>query len=166
MKNTCILTIAAACLMLTACEKWPSINHSLGLTWTDCASTKATDDSGTREKEPTMLILEYTDFGLAVTLTNAEMNCAINIDGLKEHVSMEGNVIDYFIEQSNRANCICLIEQITSTIPGLLEGNEYVLKYCFGPAVKPISFKYEQGFRKRIDVAKNLEDPIFFNNGE
>ena len=166
MKNYRLLLTLAVCCLLTACEKWPAINHSLGLTWTKCASTKAADTKGTTEKTPTMLILEHTDFGLAVTLTDAEMNCAIDIDGLVEHLNIEGNVITYVLEQSNRANCICRISQITSTIPGLIEGNEYILKYYYGPAVKPIKFRYQVGFKKRIDVDKNLEDPISGNYGE
>ena len=151
------MTLAAA-LLLSACEKWPASYHSLNLAWTECASTKAAGTKASGEAT-TWLTLEYTDDGLAVILTDAEMNCAINIDGLDEYVNIEDNVITYTIIQSFRANCNCLIERVSSTITGLETGKKYVLYYSYGMEnLKPIEFRYEKGFRKRINVKKNLND--------
>ena len=95
MKRYCLITLAA-CLVLSACNKENENPHSIELTWTECASTKAGGTKGgTNADTPAQLILEYTESGLAVTLKNAEMNCAINVDGLSLDLSQEGNIINY-----------------------------------------------------------------------
>ena len=88
------------------------------------------------------------------------MNCAINALGLTLDVNVEGNVINYDIHQRPLANCICLIEQISSTVEGLIEGNEYILNYNidFGVALKPIRFKYQSGLKKYVNVQENIDE--------
>ena len=100
---------------------------------------------------PAQLILEYTESGLAVTLKNAEMNCAINVDGLSLDLSQEGNIINYQVVQSVTANCTCKIERITSTVTGLEYGKEYVLNYSikYVPSLKPIKFRFMKGLKMR-----------------
>ena len=159
MRKFYLLTTFAACILLSGCQKWPAFPHSTELTWTDCASTKAVDTKGPSDNVTTWLTLEYTEDGLAVTLTDAEMNCAISMDGLQESIDREGNVIKYRIIESFNANCNCLIERISSTITGLETGKEYVLKFSYGMrSLKPVTFKYKKGFIKHIDVEKNIDD--------
>lgn len=158
MKNYCVITTLAACLLLTACDKTPDfgVTHSIDLTWTPCGGTKAEDN----EEKTSWLVLEHTPAGLGVTITNTMMNCAINALGLTIDVNVEGNVINYDIHQRPLADCICLIEQISSTVEGLIEGNEYILNYNidFGVALKPIRFKYQSGLKKYVNVQENIDE--------
>ena len=72
MKSYCLITLAA-CLVLSACNKENENPHSIELTWTECASTKAGGTKGgTSADTPAQLILEYTESGLAVTLKNVQ----------------------------------------------------------------------------------------------
>ena len=159
MKSYCLITLAA-CLVLSACNKENENPHSIELTWTECASTKAGGTKGgTSADTPAQLILEYTESGLAVTLKNAEMNCAINVDGLSLDLSQEGNIINYQVVQSVTANCTCKIERITSTVTGLEYGKEYVLNYSikYVPSLKPIKFRFMKGLKMRLNVADYLD---------
>ena len=118
---------------------------------TGCASeTKAGLNGAASE-----LILEHTPKGLMVTRKNAEMNCAIKLDGIECEANVEGDAIGYYVHPKSEmsANCVCLVKEMLSTVTGLTEGNEYTLYYWCegeGPLV-PISFTYAKGFRMVID---------------
>ena len=117
---------------------------------TGCASeTKA----GLFSKGEPRLILEYTPDGLRVTMKNAEMNCSIKNGGISCNVSVEGNVIRYaaYPTDGPTANCICLVEEMSSIVTGLKEGREYTIYYSCVYALVPIDFTYRKGFRKVID---------------
>ena len=101
------------------------------------------------------LILEYTSSGLAVTRTNATLNCIYDKVGLACEPTIEGNVLHYkvYIPSEEAANCVCLCERMSSTVSGLEEGKEYVLEYSSPDAkLGKISFKYKRGLRLSVDV--------------
>ena len=172
MNNYCLLPTLAACLLLSACAETPNfeVPHSIDLAWTNCAGTKAMDTKGESDKnKTTWLVLEHTPAGLAVTLLDAELNCAIQTDGLTLNVEMaEGNVINYTINLDPLANCNCLIERVSSTVDGLQEGKEYVLNYdiSYWLPLKPIKFRYHSGLKMYVDVWKNIDESRIIHGSE
>ena len=150
----CLFVLMAVSLVLSACTKAP---HSQEFTWTDCASTKSGADTKGRfgDNVTSRLILEYTSSGLAVTRTNATLNCIYDKVGLACEPTIEGDVLQYkvYIPSEEAANCVCLCERMSSTVSGLEEGKEYVLEYSSPDAkLGKISFKYKRGLRLSVDV--------------
>lgn len=139
-------------LLLTGCDQSEGgLPQSWDFVSTGCASATKAGMYGAESS----LILEYTETGLLVTRKNAEMNCSIKKDGIGCDVSVEGGVILYktYEKDGPTANCICLVEEMSSTVSGLKEGVEYTLYYwCTSelPLV-PISFTYGKGFVMVID---------------
>ena len=144
--------VLGAVLLLVGCSRnedvlpqsWDFIN-------TGCASATK---GGIYGAEPS-LKLEYTPDGLLVTRKNAEMNCSIKMGGIGCDASVEGGMILYKTYEKNgpSANCICLVEEMSSTVSGLKEGVDYTLYYwCTSelPLV-PIDFTYKEGFVMVID---------------
>ena len=125
---------------------------------------------GESDKEKTTwLVLEHTPAGLAVTLLDAELNCAIQMNGLTLNVEkVEGNVINYTINLDPLADCNCLIERVSSTVDGLQEGKEYVLNYAisYWLPLKPIKFRYHSGLKKYVDVRKNVDESRIISGSE
>ena len=153
MKKKAFLLISLAALVFPCCKK---IQHSVEFTFTDCVSTKSAETKGLfGDGQVSELILEYTSFGLAVTHLNAPVNCAFKTTGLNCEAFLEGNVLHYWVTlpEGPVANCTCLLGQMGSTVSGLDEGKEYILDYvCEFTHLEPISFTYNKGFRRSIDV--------------
>lgn len=147
------LLIVLAVLVFPGCKK---IQHSVEFTYTDCVTTKSADTKGLfGDGQVSELILEYTSFGLAVTHLNAPVNCAFKTTGLNCEAFLEGNVLHYWVtlQEGPVADCTCLLGQMSSTVSGLDEGKDYILDYvCEFTHLEPITFKYEKGFRRSIDV--------------
>ena len=154
MKSYCLITLAA-CLVLSACNKENENPHSIELTWTECASTKAGGTKGgTSADTPAQLILEYTESGLAVTLKNAEMNCAIKLNGIACDVSVDGNTIRYRVYEKDgpTANCFCKVEEMSSVVTGLKEGKEYTFNYsCSTFRAESFTFVFKKGLHLILD---------------
>lgn len=148
--------------LLPACAKY---SHSVEFTHTGCATqTKAWWDGGSSSE----LILEYTPDGLAVTRTNAQMNCSIKNGGISCDVSVSGDGILYRVYETDgpTANCFCLVELMTSTVTGLQEDREYVLYYACGYGggfFVPINFRYHKGLRMVLDAAQYRDDTTIIN---
>ena len=153
MKKKAFLLISLAALVFPCCKK---IQHSVEFTYTDCVSTKSAETKGLfGDGQVSELILEYTSFGLSVTHLNAPVNCAFKTTGLNCEAFLEGNVLHYWVTlpEGPVANCTCLLGQMGSTVSGLDEGKEYILDYvCEFTHLEPISFTYNKGFRRSIDV--------------
>ena len=150
MRKICL--VLGVVLLLSGCDRSEGgLPQSWDFISTGCASaTKA----GMYGAEPS-LRLEYTETGLLVTRKNAEMNCSIKKDGIGCDASVEGGVILYktYEKDGPTANCICLVEEMSSTVSGLTEGADYTLYYwCTSelPLV-PIDFTYKEGFVMVID---------------
>ena len=70
---------------------------------------------------------------------------------------IEGNVIHYDVvyeqEGVGVADCICLVEKMTSAVTGLEKGKEYIFQYSaldFG--LKPITITFDRGLHQIYDV--------------
>ena len=89
-----------------------------------------------------------------MTRTNAYLNCVIKQDGYVCDVSMEGNVILYYVHHGDlSADCVCFVERMSSTVSGLKEGTKYVLDYrCDDGVSKQVDFTFEKGLMKRMTV--------------
>lgn len=150
MKKFLLITFALAAL--SGCAKWVG-EHSKDFTHTGCS----TDTRGLYTDDPSLLTIKYEDGDLRVTRTNAELNCAFKERGLVCNTRIEGNVIhydvDYEREEDMVANCICLVEKMTSTVSGLEEGQVYVLQYSdLDFSLKPITFTFKKGLHEIYDV--------------
>lgn len=145
-----IIIIALFLAAFTGCNSVDE-PYSKEFTHTGCAA-------GTRaglEDEPSLLILKYVDGNLLVTRTNALMNCALKEDGLVCEVDVEGDVIHYKVYEKNgpKANCVCLVEKMSSVVTGLKEGKEYTFDYNCPYGYAPFSFTFENGLNSIIDMA-------------
>ena len=115
------------------------------------------DTRGIYTDDPSLLTLKYENGDLRVTRTNAELNCAFKERGLTCKAYIEGNVIHYDVvyeqEGVGVADCICLVEKMTSAVTGLEKGKEYIFQYSaldFG--LKPITFTFDRNLHQIYDV--------------
>lgn len=124
-------------------------------THTGCAGSPATKGLFGSDSA-SLLTLKYEDGGLRVTRTNAEMNCSIKLNGMDCQVSVEGNVIHYWVTEADgpTANCICLVEKMSSVVSGLQEGKEYIFDYScgVGRSYPSFPFVFKKGFNQIIDL--------------
>ena len=155
MKRAVILFLTA---ILAGCTSF-NIEHSINFTHTGCA-TQTKGLFGSDDEKP-MLYLEYTSKGLAVTRTNAMMNCIIKTDkdALVCDVEIKGEDIYYCVHEWEGpvANCICPVEKLSSTVTGLKENTEYVLHYTCGGSYLPINFRYHKGLKLKLNL-EHYED--------
>ena len=151
MKKILLITLALAAL--AGCSK-SNVWQSKDFTHTGCATDTR---SGFDNENPSLLTLKYEDGDLRVTRTNAELNCAFKERGLVCNTRIEENVIHYDVayerEEDMVADCICLVEKMTSTVSGLEEGQVYVLQYSdLDFSLKPITFTFKKGLHEIYDV--------------
>lgn len=146
MKKTMKLRFFLPLLLFVACNK---ISPSVEFTHTGCASETKSGDGLKSE-----LILEYTADGLAITRTHALMNCSLKEYGLTCEASVTGNVVHYSVYETAGpiADCICRVEQMSSTVTGLKEDVEYILEYTCDGTFIPINFRYWKGLRMVLDA--------------
>ena len=133
-----------------------------GCNWTDdsWAINKAFTNTGcagsptTKSEAESLLTLKYEDGGLRVTRTNAVMNCSIKDYGMVCQVSTEGNVIHYSVTETDgpTANCVCLVEEMSSVITGLKEGMEYTFDYHCEKQYPSFTFVFNKGFIQIVDL--------------
>ena len=148
----------SALATLAGCAKWGSPyseEESLSKEFehTGCSG----DTRGLYTNDPSLLTIKYEHGDLRVTQANAELNCAFKERGLVCKTRIEGNVIHYDVvyekDENMVANCICLVEKMTSAVSGLEKGKEYILQYSvldFG--LKPITFTFNENLHKVFDV--------------
>ncbi|MBO5581423.1 MAG: hypothetical protein IJG35_07630 [Bacteroidales bacterium] len=144
-------------LLVVSCGKY-KLPHSMDMLSSGCISdTRAgEDDFPALDPEDTApeLFLEYTPEGLAVTRKNAKLNCSIKNSGISCEATLSGNVLTYRAYETNglQTNCLCLVQWMTSTVPGLQEDTEYTLEYTCGHEYLPIQFRYRKGMSLRFDL--------------
>ena len=148
-----ISALFAALLLFAGCSDFDIVS-SVELTHTGCANeTKGL--FGGNDSKP-MLYLEKTQVGLAITRTNARLNCIIkdSDDALVCDVRIEGTDIYYSVYEREGpiANCMCPVERISSTVTGLQNNTEYVLHYFCGESYMPINFRYRDGLKLKLDL--------------
>jgi serpin B len=124
------------------------------------------------DDNPPLLTLKYKDGGLLVTCSNTYMNCSIKESGIACHVSVEGDAIhcNFYEKDGPTANCICLVESMSTIIKGLETGKEYSFYYG---SYEPIKFTFRVGFIQIIDpetleisddyILKTLDLPVKSN---
>ena len=156
MKRVIImLSVLAA---VASCTKWNSPDSEGESLSKDFKHTGCSGDTrGLYTNDPSLLTLKYENGDLRVTQTNAELNCAFKNRGLKCKAYVEGFVIHYDVvyekEMEGEANCICLVEKMTSAVTGLQKGIVYTLQYSvLGFGLKPITFTFDRGLHQIYDV--------------
>ena len=115
------------------------------------------DTRGLFTDDPSLLTLKYENGDLRVTRTNAELNCSFKDLGLTCEAYLEGNTIHYNVvcERAGygEANCVCLVEKMTSAVTGLERGKEYIFQYsALGFGLKPITFTFDRNLHQIYDV--------------
>lgn len=141
-------------LILLVLPIWAGCTKSNALrikdfTHTVCASstdTRAVEDEGIEST----LTLKYEDGNLRVTCTNSLVNCSFKDYGLACDVSIEGEAIHYTVDaktapNGSEADCVCLVETISSLVTGLETGKEYTFDYAGSPRIHPFTFVFDQG---------------------
>ena len=143
---------------VAGCTKWNTPDSEENTLSKDFKHTGCSPVTrGLYTDDPSLLTLKYENGDLRVTRTNAELNCAFKERGLTCKAYIEGNVIHYDVvyeqEGIGVANCICLVEKMTSTVSGLEEGQVYVLQYSdLDFSLKPITFTFKKGLHEIYDV--------------
>lgn len=152
------LFIALALAAVAGCTKWikPDSEEdtlSKHFKHTGCSH----DTRGIYTDDPSLLSLKYENGDLRVTRTNAELNCSFKNLGLTCEAYLEGNIIHYNVvcERAGygEANCVCLVEKMTSAVTGLERGKEYIFQYsALGFGLKPITFTFDRNLHQIYDV--------------
>lgn len=143
---------------VAGCTKWNTPDSEENTLSKDFKHTGCSPVTrGLYTDDPSLLTLKYENGDLRVTRTNAELNCAFKERGLTCKAYIEGNVIHYDVvyeqEGIGVADCICLVEKMTSTVSGLEEGQVYVLQYSdLDFSLKPITFTFKKGLHEIYDV--------------
>ena len=156
MKKILLITLALAAL--AGCTKWNTPDSEENTLSKDFKHTGcAADTRGLYTDDPSLLTLKYENGDLRVTRTNAELNCAFKERGLTCKAYVEGNIIHYDVvyekEENMVANCICLVEKMTSAVTGLERGQKYTLDYSvLGYRLKPITFTFNKDLYQIYDV--------------
>ena len=123
--------------------------QTLSFTDTGCsrspASRAESDETGI-----SLLVLRYEDGNLRVTKTNTILCCSIKYGGLVSDVTVQGNEIHYNVYEKDgpNVNCFCQVDEISSLISGLSEGQEYTFSYHYGSnAIPPtsVNFVFQEG---------------------
>ena len=112
---------------------------------TGCAGSPFTRGINGSEGE-SLLTIKYEDGGLRVTRTNAVMNCSIKNGGITCSATVDGNVIHYWATETDgpSANCMCLVEEMSSVVTGLQTGKEYTLDYRCEIQYPSITFVFKK----------------------
>ena len=120
-------------------------SFSKDFTHTGCAQSQKLK-AGPDDEELSLLTLEYKDGNLLVTRTNARVNCSVKEYGLLCDVSVDGNVIHYKVyeKDGHSANCVCVVEKISSVVTGLRTGEEYTFDYFCSHAYVPFTFTFDE----------------------
>lgn len=124
------------------------------------------------DDNPPLLTLKYKDGGLLVTCTNMYMNCSIKNNGIGCHVSVEGEDIhcSFYEKDGPVANCVCLVQSMSTIIKGLENGKRYNFHYG---SYEPVQFTFNVGLIKIIEpdtlniseeyIMKTLDLPVKSN---
>lgn len=106
------------------------------------------------ETPESWLTLSYEDGGLRVTRKNALVNCSVRDGGLVCEVSIEGKTIHYTVYEKDgpTANCLCLVEEMSSVVTGLSIGKEYTLDYYCAREYSPITFVFNKGLFSIVEM--------------
>ena len=142
-----VILMALALFVWTGCQEMDE-PQAKEFTHTGCASGAMTKAAGDAENL-SLLILRYEDGDLRVTRTNARMNCSIKQGGIVCESSVDGNVIHYKVYEKDgpNANCICLVEEMSSVVTGLKPGKEYTFDYYCSYGYTPFTFVFKKGLR-------------------
>ncbi|MBR5073452.1 MAG: hypothetical protein IKX29_07890 [Bacteroidales bacterium] len=145
--------ILSTCLLWT-CSKESESVKLVSFSDTGCGSELVEPETRSGDNAASQLILSYSEEGLVVTRTNAQMNCGIKNGGIACDVSVDGNVIRMHVyEKGEKMRCMCPVRKMSSTISGLGLGKDYVLEYFCGDAqYGPFEFRYDKGFQQMIDI--------------
>ena len=115
-------------------------------THTGCASGPEIKGLFSDDDNVSTLILKYEGGDLRVTRTMAVMNCSIKKRGMDCNVSLDGNVIHYSVTETDgpTANCLCLVEKMSSVVTGLVIGKEYTFDYFCSHGYPSFSFVFSE----------------------
>ena len=156
MKKFLLITLALAAM--AGCTKWITSDTGDDSLTKDFKHTGCSPQTrGLYTDDPSLLTIKYENGCLRVTQTNAELNCAFKSRGLTCKVSIEDDIIHYNVvyekEEEMVANCICLVEKMTSAVTGLEIGKKYTLDYSvLGFGLKPITFTFNKDLHQIYNV--------------
>ena len=120
-KSLILLFVLSVC---AGCNKKASFTKEF--THTGCSQETKADQPFYFMPPAAILILKYEGGDLRVTRKNVNTSCGIkNEGGLICESSVEGADIYYKIYETAPANCICIVEEMSSAISGLKVGKEY-----------------------------------------
>jgi hypothetical protein len=117
----------------------------------DSGCAKNAGVKSTYGDKPSTITLKYEKGGLRVIINNFLMNCSITHGGIGCEVTMDGNIITYYVFENDgpTVNCCCPVETITSVVEGLEEGKHYALKFS---GYSAIDFTFEKGLISITDL--------------
>jgi hypothetical protein len=129
MKKAIIL-LCFALPVLAGCSK---LNESRAKDFTHSGCAAGTRADAFSDDKPSLLILKYENGNLRVIRQNATMNCSIKERGLVCSAFVKGNALVYQVDYDKAGEelrCVCPVEEMTSLVIGLKEGEEYTFEYC------------------------------------
>ena len=130
------------------------VSRSREFAHTGCAGDGSTR-AGSNDPDVSLLTLKYENGDLRVTRTNARMNCSIKNGGIVCDATVDGDVVRYRVYEKDGpvANCICLVEEMSSLVTGLEIGKEYTFNYSCGFGYNYSSFTFV--FKKGLHLIKD-----------
>ena len=144
-----------ALVAMTGCSKWGA-SRSKEFKHTGCSAETRSATSLFYGDEPSLLTLKYENGDLRVIRTRAVMSCAIKERGLACTVSFKGKEIYYtadFEKDGYEVDCICPVDELSSCVTGLHEGEEYTFNWCgIDRYLAPVTFTFKKGLHQIIDV--------------
>ena len=148
-------------LLLLVLPLWAGCGPKLQLHTTEFSHTGCNSGIATKasSSDCPRLILKYDNGGLRVSCTNAEMNCAIKLNGIACDVSMDGDVIHYYVYEKDgpSANCFCHVDEMTSVVNGLQKGKDYTLDFvCSAYRYMPIPFTFNDGLYLVLELTRDM----------
>ena len=144
-----LLFVLLALALLAGCRKTeqPTVEDFI---YSDCTR----DDY--KHIDLSLLTLKFDDGNLSVTRSDAWMNCSFQTRGLVCTVSVSGEDIYYRVDYENEGaevKCVCLVENMSSVVTGLIPGKTYSFHYYCCQNYKPFSFTFKDGLISVVDVS-------------
>lgn len=137
--------------LLWACSKEKTI-ELVKVSDTGCAREVVATRSADRASSE--IILEYSEEGLVITMTNVEMNCSVKNGGVACTPSSKGSdiYIEMYEKDGKSLRCTCPVDKVSSTVKGLSAGKKYTLYLTCVNSFAPISFTYSKDLKMVLDA--------------
>lgn len=137
--------------LLWSCSKETTI-ELVKVSDTGCAREEVATRSA--DRAPEEIILEYSEEGLVVTLTNVELNCSVKNGGVTCNLNSRGPEIrlEAFEKDGKTLRCTCPVDKVSTVLSGLSLGKEYTLYFTCNGSFAPITFTYSKNLKMVLDA--------------